>query len=84
MIQIESARQRLAKAAEVQARERAEGWVIVAVERKIEIECEGVTISGRIDRIERNERTGQVRVLDYEDVGYGGFATRSAFALAAL
>ena len=66
LIQIESARQRLAKAAEVQARERADGWIIIAVERKIEIPCEGVVISGRIDRIERNEKTGQIRVLDYK------------------
>lgn len=66
LIQIESARQRLAKAAEVQARERADGWAIIAVERKIEILCEGIVIRGRIDRIERNEKTGQVRVLDYK------------------
>jgi ATP-dependent helicase/nuclease subunit B len=66
LIQIESARQRLAKAAEVQARERADGWVIVAVERKIEVSCEGIVIRGRIDRIERNEKSGQVRVLDYK------------------
>ncbi len=66
LIQIESARQRLAKAAEVQARARADGWVIIAVERKIEIPCEGIVIRGRIDRIERNEKTGQVRVLDYK------------------
>ncbi|HEY4247178.1 MAG TPA: PD-(D/E)XK nuclease family protein [Lacunisphaera sp.] len=66
LIQIESARQRLAKVAEVQARERADGWVIIAVERKIEILCEGIVIRGRIDRIERHETTGQVRVLDYK------------------
>jgi len=66
LIQFESARQRLAKAAEAQARERADGWVIVAVERKIEIPCEGIVIRGRIDRIERNEKTGRVRVLDYK------------------
>jgi ATP-dependent helicase/nuclease subunit B len=66
LIQLESARQRLAKAAEVQARERADGWVIIAVERPIEIPCEGIVIRGRIDRIERHEKTGQVRVLDYK------------------
>jgi len=66
LVQLESARQRLSKVAEVQSIERAEGWVIVAVEKKIEIECDGIVISGRIDRIEKNERTGQVRVLDYK------------------
>ena len=66
LVQVESARQRLAKAAEVQARERAEGWVIIAGEKKIEIECDGIVVGGRIDRIERHEKTGQVRVLDYK------------------
>src|SRR5690606_40280715 len=37
IIQVESARQRLGKAAQVQAKERAEGWVIVAVEKKFEV-----------------------------------------------
>ncbi len=66
LVQLESARQRLSKAAEVQAAERAEGWVIIEVEKKIEFELSGITVSGRIDRIEKNERTGQVRVLDYK------------------
>jgi ATP-dependent helicase/nuclease subunit B len=50
----------------VQAIERAEGWTIIAVEKKIEIEHNGITISGRIDRIEKNEKTGRIRVLDYK------------------
>ena len=66
LVQLESARQRLSKAAEMQDIERAEGWVIIAVEKKIEIECDGVVISGRIDRIEKNEKTGRIRVLDYK------------------
>lgn len=66
LVQLESARQRLSKVAEIQARERAEGWVIIAVERKFEIPCGEVVVSGRIDRIERNEKTGRVRVLDYK------------------
>ena len=66
LVQLESARQRLAKAAEVQAGIRREGWVIIHVEKKIQIECGGLTISGRIDRIERHEKTDQVRVLDYK------------------
>lgn len=66
LVQAESARQRLAKAAEVQARERADGWVVVEVEKKIEIDFDGLIVSGRIDRIERHEKTGEVRVLDYK------------------
>lgn len=66
LVQFESARQRLAKAAEVLARERADGWVVILVEKSIEIECSGVIISGRIDRIERHEKTGRVRVLDFK------------------
>jgi ATP-dependent helicase/nuclease subunit B len=66
LVQQESARQRLARAAEVQARERAEGWVIVEAERKFELPVEGIVIAGKIDRIERHEHTGSWRVLDYK------------------
>lgn len=66
LVQVESAHQRLAKAAEVQARECADGWVIVDVERKIEIEVGGLVVAGKIDRIERHSLTGAVRVLDYK------------------
>lgn len=66
LIQCESARQRLAKAAEVQARERAEGWVIEAVERPFAWEIGGLTVNGKIDRIERHAGTGAWRVLDYK------------------
>lgn len=66
LVQQESARQRLAKAAEVQARERAAGWVIVDVERKFELPVDGMVIAGKIDRIERHEVSGAWRVLDYK------------------
>lgn len=66
LVQAESAHQRLAKAAEVQARERADGWVITEVEKKFELPLEGLTVVGKIDRIERHERTGALRVLDYK------------------
>lgn len=65
-IQLESARQRLAKFAELQARERATGWVIEAVERSFEVAIEGLVVKGKIDRIDRNLETGAVRVLDYK------------------
>jgi len=66
IIQLESARQRLARAAEVQARERAAGWVIEQVEKKIAVETGGLLVKGKIDRIDRHEQTGAVRVLDYK------------------
>jgi ATP-dependent helicase/nuclease subunit B len=66
IIQLESARQRLARAAEMQARERAEGWVITEVEKKFSIEMGGLRVNGKIDRIDRQVETGAVRVLDYK------------------
>jgi ATP-dependent helicase/nuclease subunit B len=66
LVQQESARQRLARAAEVQARERADGWIIVDAERKFELPVDGIVLAGKIDRIERHEGTGRWRVLDYK------------------
>ncbi|MGH7944943.1 MAG: PD-(D/E)XK nuclease family protein, partial [Opitutaceae bacterium] len=66
LIQIESARQRLAKLAELQAAERAAGWEIIHVERPFELELSGLIVRGKIDRIDRHAETGAVRVLDYK------------------
>ena len=66
IVQLESARQRLARAAEVQAEQRAAGWVIEHVERKFELALGAVTVSGKIDRMERHSGTGAVRVIDYK------------------
>lgn len=66
IIQLESARQRLGRAAEVQAAERAAGWVIVQVEKKFTLEIGGLKVRGKIDRIDRHAETGAVRVLDYK------------------
>lgn len=66
LVQLESARQRLSKLAEVQARERADGWLIVEVERPFSVQIAGLTVNGKIDRIDRHEATGAVRVLDYK------------------
>ena len=66
LVQLESARQRLARAAEVQAAERAAGWVIEQVERKFELVLGPVTVGGKIDRLERHAATGAVRVIDYK------------------
>jgi ATP-dependent helicase/nuclease subunit B len=70
LVQIESARQRLSRAAAVQAGERAAGWVIEQVEWRFPaapaLAFGGLAVSGKIDRVDRNERTGAVRVLDYK------------------
>jgi ATP-dependent helicase/nuclease subunit B len=65
-LQIESARQRLRRAAAVQAAERSRGWVVVAVERPFTLSVGGIEVAGRIDRIDRNESTGEWRVVDYK------------------
>lgn len=66
IVQMESARQRLSRAAEVQAMTRSEGWVIERVEWKFAVPVAGLTVSGKIDRIDRHEQTGAIRVLDYK------------------
>lgn len=70
VVQLESARQRLGKAAEVQARERAEGWVIERAEWRFPDApawtLGGLKVRGKIDRIDRHEGTGVWRVLDYK------------------
>jgi ATP-dependent helicase/nuclease subunit B len=66
LVQVESARQRLARAADIQAAQRAEGWLIEHAEKKISLQIGPIGVDGKIDRIERNERTGQRRVLDYK------------------
>lgn len=69
VVQIESARQRLVHAAHLQAATRAEGWRIEEVEWPFPdgaVVLEGLTVRGKIDRIERHEATGAVRVLDYK------------------
>ena len=65
-VQVESARQRLSRAAEVQARAREEGWAIVGVERPFELEVAGLVVRGKIDRIDRHVETGALRVIDYK------------------
>lgn len=65
-IQAEALRQRLGWAAAAQACSRAEGWRVVDVERDFELEFCGIQVRARIDRIDRNERDGRWRVLDYK------------------
>ncbi len=64
-IQAEGARQRLSWFARLQACERAAGWEVEAVEEKFEREIGGVTLVGKVDRIDRHA-DGRRRVLDYK------------------
>lgn len=68
VIQFESARQRLARAAEVLAEQRAAGWVVERVEWKFPAAhaLGGIAVRGKIDRIERHATTGRVRVVDFK------------------
>jgi ATP-dependent helicase/nuclease subunit B len=66
IVQLESARQRLSRAAAVQAAVRAEGWVIERVEEKFSLSIGALTVAGKADRIERHEVTGEVRIVDYK------------------
>lgn len=66
LVQVESARQRLGFAAEMQAKARADGWVIERVEWKFELPVGAFTLAGKIDRVDRHETTGEIRVLDYK------------------
>lgn len=65
-IQTEALRQRFLWLARVQATERAAGWEIVDVERKVEIPVGGAMIVAKIDRIDRHRESGMLRVIDYK------------------
>ncbi len=72
-VQLEMLRIRLERFAAIQAKWRGEGWRIVATEHEVKIpgvefplEDGTAHLIGRIDRIDRNERTGELAVLDYK------------------
>ena len=69
-MQIESAKQRLRALAATQQKLRQEGWRIEHAEYLVKPE-EGLTIAGvpfkgQIDRVDRHETTGRLRVWDYK------------------
>jgi ATP-dependent helicase/nuclease subunit B len=65
-IAMEAALQRLAALAGVQAGLAAEGWEIVQTENRFTLELDGVTVSGRIDRVDRHRESGLLRIMDYK------------------
>jgi len=67
-VQLDAARQRLARAAQVQAAERRAGWRILEVEHgggDAGVAVAGMPVRGRPDRIDRHV-DGRIRVLDYK------------------
>jgi ATP-dependent helicase/nuclease subunit B len=71
VMQLESGRQRLSRAAAVQARDRGEGWVIEQAEWSFVLDFDGLTVKGKIDRCDRHEASGAWRVLDYKTTDSG-------------
>jgi len=65
-IQTEALRQRLQWTAQIQAEQREMGWQIIDVEFPVEIKLGDFTITAQIDRIDRHEKTGALRVVDYK------------------
>ncbi len=65
-IALDTAMQRLSKAAQVQAELAGEGWEIVECEKRCELQIGGMTIVGKLDRLDRHRDTGALRVLDYK------------------
>jgi ATP-dependent helicase/nuclease subunit B len=73
-IQAESLRQRLTWLARVQGCERASGWQVVDVERKVELPVGDAVLVAKIDRIDRHRDTGELRVIDYKTGRVNGVA----------
>lgn len=65
-IQAEALRQRFTWLARAQAYAREEGWEVMEVEKEFQIPIAGTTIIARIDRIDRHNGNGQMRVIDYK------------------
>ena len=67
-LQGEAAIARLRNFASVQAERRRAGWRIVAAEQSLEcrIKSSNTLLRGKVDRIDENERTGELAIIDYK------------------
>lgn len=65
-IQLDAMKQRLRRVAEVEAALHREGWRVLEVERSERWEWEGISFTGRIDRIDQHRSSGEIRVIDYK------------------
>ncbi len=74
-IQVEQLRLRLERFSAAQAKWREQGWQIVSTEEMLvhdfDVDGEPFVIRGKIDRVDQNERTGQVAVWDYKSSDKG-------------
>ncbi len=72
ILQVDTAIERIESAIEWHLADRAEGWILQAAEwsfpKDMQINVDGIShgITGRIDRIDRNSKTGQWRIIDYK------------------
>ena len=71
LVQLESLRQRLGAAAEIQAAAVREGWRIISAEETFEAELDGMLLRARLDRIDRHVEDGRIRILDYKTTDAG-------------
>lgn len=69
--QAEEMKARFTDFAAAQARRRAQGWRIEYVEHKMETVIGHTVLKGRCDRIDRNENTGEWRIIDYKTGHHG-------------
>ncbi len=67
-LQLEGLKQRLRHAALIEAEDRAQGWRILHAEWAPDtpLVIEGAQVRLKIDRIDRHEASGRIRVLDYK------------------
>lgn len=65
-LQGESVKRRLRRFAALQAARAADGWRVMATERKMKVAYGHTVVAGRCDRIDFNERTGEWCVIDYK------------------
>ena len=65
-LQGESVKRRLRRFAALQAARAADGWRVMATERKMKVVYGHTTVAGRCDRIDFNEKTGEWCVVDYK------------------
>ncbi len=65
-LQGESVKRRLRRFAALQASRAADGWRVMATERKMKVAYGHTVVAGRCDRIDFNERTGEWCVIDYK------------------
>ena len=67
-LQGEAAIARLRNFAPVQAARRRAGWRIIAAEQSLEcrIKSSNTLLRGKVDRIDENEHTGEIAIIDYK------------------